>query len=63
MPNVMPKFESSRLNGVAVIAKTYKHTHILPNLGNAFKKNDNEKCAIILLLATNNFDLVNVLHT
>jgi len=38
----MPKFESSRFNGVAVIAKTYKHTntqththtHILPNLGN-----------------------------
>ena len=25
--NVMPKFESSRLNGVAVIAKTYTHTH------------------------------------
>ena len=23
----MPKFESSRLNGVAVIAKTYTHTH------------------------------------
>ena len=39
----MPKFESSRLNGVAVIAKTYKqthtHTHILPNLGNTSKKN------------------------
>ena len=38
--NVMPKFESSRLNGAAVIAKTYTqthkhtHTHILPNLGN-----------------------------
>ena len=36
----MPTFEISRLNGVAVIAKTYihthtnKHTHILPNLGN-----------------------------
>ena len=26
----MPKFQSSRLNGVAVITKT--HTHILPNL-------------------------------
>ena len=26
--NVMPKFESSRLNGVAVIAKTYIHTYI-----------------------------------
>ena len=25
--NVMPKFESSRMNGVAVIAKTYIHTH------------------------------------
>ena len=25
--NVMPKFESSRLNGVAVIAKTYTHTY------------------------------------
>ena len=25
--NVMPKFESSRLNGVAVIAKTYIHTY------------------------------------
>ena len=25
--NVMPKFESSRLNGVAVIAKTYTHTN------------------------------------
>ena len=38
--NVMPKFESSRLNGVAVIAKTYIHTytHILPNLGNTLKK-------------------------
>ena len=24
----MPKFESSRLNGVAVIAKKYIHTHI-----------------------------------
>ena len=23
----MPKFESSRMNGVAVIAKTYIHTH------------------------------------
>ena len=36
--NVMPKFESSRLNDVAVIAKTYTQTHtqtnILPNLGN-----------------------------
>ena len=37
--NVMPKFESSRLNGVAVIANTYTHTNtqtynILPNLGN-----------------------------
>ena len=39
----MPKFESSRLNGVAVIAKTnihtYPHTYILPNLGNTLKKN------------------------
>ena len=40
----MPKFESSRLNAVAVIAKTYTHihtyphTHILPNLGNTLKK-------------------------
>ena len=38
----MPKFESSRMNDVAVIAKTYirthihKHTHILPNLGNIY---------------------------
>ena len=36
--NVMPKYESSRMKGVAVIAKTYIHTyihtHILPNLGN-----------------------------
>ena len=42
--NVMPKFQSARLNSVAVIAKTYTqtythththiHTHILPNLGN-----------------------------
>ena len=32
--NVMPKFESSRWIGVAVIAKTYTHTHILPKLGN-----------------------------
>ena len=40
--NVMQKFESSRSNGVAVIAKTYiythihthPHTHILSNLGN-----------------------------
>ena len=31
--NVMPKFENSRLNGVAVIAKTYTHI-IMPNLGN-----------------------------
>ena len=34
----MPKFERSRLNGVAVIAKTYIHTNILPNLGNTLKK-------------------------
>ena len=44
----MPKFESSKLNGVAVIANThtYTHTHIhththteiLPNSGNTFKK-------------------------
>ena len=27
MRNVMPKLESSRLNGVAVIAKTSIHTH------------------------------------
>ena len=26
--NVIPKFEISRLNGVAVIAKTYIHTYI-----------------------------------
>ena len=26
--NVMPKLESSRFNGVAVITKTYTHTHI-----------------------------------
>ena len=34
--NGMPKFQRSRLNGVAVIAKTYTHihTHILPNFGN-----------------------------
>ena len=36
--NIVPKFESSRLNGVAVIAMTHIHTHphtyILPNLGN-----------------------------
>ena len=38
--NVLPKFDSSRLNGVAVIAKTHiqihRHTqtHILPNLDN-----------------------------
>ena len=38
----MPKFESSRLNDVVVIAKTYTHTntHILPNkcqvFGNLF---------------------------
>ena len=38
----MPKLDSSRLNGVAIIAKTHTHkhtythtdTHILPNLGN-----------------------------
>ena len=38
----MPKLESVRLNGVAIIAKTYihtyththTHTHILLNLGN-----------------------------
>ena len=47
----MPKFQSSRLNGVAVIANTHTqthkqtythtqtHTHILPNLGNTKKKN------------------------
>ena len=45
----MPKFESSRLNGVAVIAKTYihthphTHTHILPNLGNTYKKNHGDR--------------------
>ena len=26
--NVMPKFESSKMNGVAVITKTYIHTYI-----------------------------------
>ena len=41
MKDHIPKFEISRLNGVAVIAKTdiqthtQTHTHILPNLGNA----------------------------
>ena len=25
--NVMPKLESARLNELAIIAKTYKHTH------------------------------------
>ena len=41
----MQKFESSRFNGVAVIAKTHIHTHthtqthILPNLGNTREKN------------------------
>ena len=39
----MPKLEDSRLNGVALIAKTYMHTHIhtdiMPNLGNTEKKN------------------------
>ena len=38
MRNVMPKFQSCMLNGVAIIAMTYTpthiHTHILPNLGN-----------------------------
>ena len=36
----MSKLESSRLNGVAVIAKTHTqtHTHILPYLGNTKKK-------------------------
>ena len=41
----MPKFESSKMNGVAVIRNTYIHTHphththkhILPNLGNVPK--------------------------
>ena len=34
--NVMPKFQSSMLNGVAKIEKTYTHTYIqtLLNLGN-----------------------------
>ena len=34
--NVVPKFESSRLNAVAVRKDilTQPHTHILPNLGN-----------------------------
>ena len=34
--NVMPQFESSRLNHVALIAKTHTHKHILPNLGNTY---------------------------
>ena len=29
--NVMPKFESSRLNSLAVIAKTYPHIHTYPH--------------------------------
>ena len=55
----MPKFESSSLDGVAVIAKTYihthphihthTHTHILPNLGNTLKK----KFAVIDCLKLN----------
>ena len=38
MRNVMPKFQSCRLNGVATIERKYIHTHIhahiMPNLGN-----------------------------
>ena len=38
MRNVMPKFQSCMLNGVATIEKTYIHIHIdtniLSNLGN-----------------------------
>ena len=38
----MPKLESSRLNGVAIIAKTYTHTNThtnihMPNLDNTPK--------------------------
>ena len=39
----MPNFERTMLKGVAVIAKTYKHTdphthtHILPYLGHTYK--------------------------
>jgi len=36
--NVRQKLENSRLNGVAVITKTYTHTHMLPNLGYTLKK-------------------------
>ena len=58
----MPKFESSRLNGVAVIAKTHTHTnihtHILPNLGNTYNfffavidNFNNQKSHILLLIS------------
>ena len=43
MRNVIPKFQSCRLNGVATIEQTYMHyihidTNILPNLGNTSRK-------------------------
>ena len=31
MRNVLPKFQSSRLNGVAIIERTYTHTYIHVN--------------------------------
>jgi len=35
----MPKLESCRLNGVAIITKTYTYTDILRNIGNMYQKN------------------------
>ena len=44
MRNVVPKFQSSTLKGVATIAityiDTYIHTNILPNLGNTYNLRD-----------------------
>ena len=44
----MPKFESSKLNGLAAIAKTHihTHTHILPNLPREHKT-DSDKLFFI----------------
>ena len=54
---VVPKFQSSRLNGVATIVityiDTYIHTNILPNLGNTYKKNrgDSKQTIVLEILA------------
>ena len=51
MKNVVPKFESSKMNGVAVIAKAYTHIH-------TYTPTYTHTAELIIL--TVNFYLVNV---